>query len=97
IDDFEPSSVAVFIDGCGHAAVNAAARTKLQHPPVVPGGVVSDIRVYQRLDVLNLAVRVPKSEVPDKPVAVCPNVIVLGVEGKHLHEKVWFSGREGGK
>jgi hypothetical protein len=30
----------------------------------------------------------------DEPVAVCPDVIILGVLGKHLHQKVLLSGRK---
>jgi hypothetical protein len=61
---------------------------------MVPGGVVPDVRFQERLHILDLARIIPELEMSDEPVAVCPDVIILGVLGKHLHQKVLLSGRK---
>ena len=46
---------------------------------VVPSAVVAHIAGEQRLDVSEFFCRVPEGEVPHEPLAVGPDVVVLGV------------------
>lgn len=61
---------------------------------MVPRAVVADVGGKERFDVREF--RVPKGEVADEPLAVGPDVVVLGVFGEHAGEEGEFGGGEGG-
>ena len=58
---------------------------------MIPGAVVANIGLKQGFDVWEF--RVPEGETPDEPLAVGPNVVVLGVFGEHEGEERDFCGR----
>ena len=59
--------------------------TKEDEPAVVPGAIVANIGGEEAFDVREFGF--PEGEVSYKPLAVGPDVIVLGIFGKHLGEK----------
>ena len=62
---------------------------------MIPGGVIANIGIKERFHVGELLRRIPESEVPDQPVAVRPDVVVLRVLFEHRHQEGGFASWEG--
>lgn len=62
---------------------------------MVPCAVVADVGGEERFDVREFGV--PEREVADEPLAVGPDVVILGVFREHAGEEREFGGRERGE
>ena len=68
------------------AALGVDVLAKENEPPVVPGAIVAYIEGQKGVYVRNLG-GIPEGEMPTKPLAVGPYMIILRVFGQHGSEE----------
>lgn len=86
------NNIADFIKAFPGFGINVAA--KENKVAVVPGAVVADVGREEGLDVREFS-GVPEGEVPDEPLPIRPDMVVLCIFGKHAGEEGEFRRWEG--